>query len=234
MPTPNLWNERFDNPSGYDQTWIGGEINDGVGGASIDEDALSSDVSSPAGWGPRCLKCVTDGDPNVFVQHDTPTAWTGNLFFRVPFVVTSHDLASGNSMQMLVAWNTDFAKQAFYPQLRNVSGTLRLRNSVFHDGGAGGGFNSTDGITLNQAYLYEMNWNIIANTWDWRIDGVGQSKGTGLLTSTHATEIGEIRLGAIPLAAKATTVYYGPIGVGNEDWLGPLSAGSPWYAYAQM
>lgn len=209
------WDEKF-SAAGYDESWSIGEVVDA--GSSLDEDADPADVSSPSGWGTKCLKAVTAniGD-SARVGHSVGGAadW---VYWRLEFVVTAESLANGETMQLFFAENSGATINAISLSVDQDAGALRAVFGVDEDGTE---TFYTSAIVLDTRYRFECKYDIANNAWEWRMDGV--TKNSGSLSSTHSTDFGTIAIGILAVDNIATG-YFDLFAVDDADWIGAESS----------
>ena len=202
-----IWDERFEG-SGYEETWSDGET---VGsGCTLDEDASTSKVGSPLGWGYHCLKCITGGN-DVFVEHSLSSVVTSH-FGRLEFVVTSESLADSDANYTLHFWDGSWNDVLqFY--LTQSGGQLMIELALYNNG-SWHYYNAN--ISLGTCYRLDWKYKTSDRTWAWKLNGVVQNSGS--LTGSYRSGIQHFRLGQFWNSA-ATTIYFDLFTLSDSTWV---------------
>lgn len=218
--TAYTFDERFEG-AGYEETGWTETI---VGGTTIDEDALSSTVSSPSGWGTQCLEIVNVGNASYTYNATGITAIT---YYRMEFVITAEGIANTEDFDFIQMYdNTGGTLAAELVLYQNSSGVLKLILNSRHDGTENNYTCLTD-PSLNTRYRFEIKWDATNNKWAWKIDGVNQPNDQdsvdpitveGNLSGTHETNMGLILIGS-GVNTRTYTTYYDLIAK-DTAWIG--------------
>ena len=224
IPKPELiWDEQFENASGYDETWSEGET---IGtGPILDENFSTAGIgAAPAGWGDRCLRLVTVGGEDSYVLH---RGWGGGAdgipisYTRLEVIVDEESLANSEGIHFLSTRDSENEKFYQYILYQSGSGVLKIEAQIWYDGGSSN-FESIE-IDLDTLYRLEMKWDITNEAWEWRVNGEtiasGAISGEGLNRPLDGVFIGDI-------AAQndaAVTIYLDNFAVNNTEWVGGAS-----------
>jgi hypothetical protein len=202
--------------SGYVETWSAGET---VGGSStLDEDAATTLVSSPPGWGSQCLQCqLVSPDTQAYVENAFG-AEEAETYTRIEFILTAEDLADGESVTLFETFRTGGAQGLYAIKLRQTAGDLEIVLDVNHD--ATSNLYMYAGVELNKRYKVEVKWDSTFNTWNWLIDGEIHEGGS-LTGGAEAWGLDIIRLGINEATGQGTTVYFNNINIVNDGHAGP-------------
>jgi hypothetical protein len=218
-----LINEYFEG-TGYEETWT-----ETVGGSnSIDEDALSSDVGSPDGWGLQCLHIdIPTLDANAYTYRSLGTP-AGISYTRVDIIITAESLSSGENNVLLYLMNPAFSTVFALSLNQNGGGLAFILNSK-HDG-TNNFYQGFPTVTVGTRYRLEFKWDATANKWAWKIDGWSQPNDQdftdpvtleGDLTSTHLTTVGIVFLGAPASVNQAAgETHYDRVVMDDSTWVG--------------
>ncbi len=216
-----IFDEKFEGVGYEEASW-----SETVGGSStVDEDKATSGVTgAPANWDVQCLEIDKAGGDNAyteqinFVQTDS--------WFRLDFILTAESLANGGLARFIQVWDNSWAA-AFQLFFYQVSGSLKLRMRSFHNGSSNY-YAALTTISLDTFYRVEVKWDITNNVWAWKIDGVAQPNdqdvsdpitSEGILSSTHVTDIDNIRLGG-QSGDNAWQGYFDNFAIDDADWVG--------------
>jgi len=220
-PMARIFDEKFEG-AGSEETWAETVTSP----ATLDDDALSSDVSAPSGWGAQCMKNVsTSTSPEAtppYIHHAPSTPFAGTIYFRFELVLTAESFSDGDFNRLITGWEDGFGPPAFAMSIIQRAGpVLKLRYGINNDGV---GLDFLDGptMTLNTRHRVEIKWDTTNNLWAVRLDGSAVDDGS--LSSSHAVDVGELRVGAgmstESSSEEACTVYHDLIAVDNADWVG--------------
>jgi hypothetical protein len=184
-------------------------------GCTLDEDASSSDVGSPSGWGDQCLKAVSASTgwyayAQRSLDNPEPDTW-----WRFELVIASESLADSNTKELVRVFSSVWGG-CFFLGLAQVSGSLVFWAAIFHDGSAH--TYTSSAITTGTRYRIEVKWDSTNDEWEWRLDGVTQDSGS--LTGSHQTDCEILRLGILSAEAIDLTVYHDLLAVDDADWVG--------------
>jgi hypothetical protein len=203
--------------TGYENSWSEAV----AGGNTVDEDAPTSDVSSPILWQDQCLKIdvvatasnayavTTDGGDNAKSYTSFETILTAESFAdtNVGLIATARNTTSGK-----LPWRIYFRQDA-------VVG-LRFLMNAKHDDTSNFFFSTA--ISLDTKYRIEVEWNSDDDTWEWKVNGVSQDNGT--LTSTHETNIDQLLIGHSAAGSTANfTAYVDNVAIDTATWVGPIA-----------
>lgn len=214
----SIFDEKFEG-AGYEETgW-----NEVVGAGTVDEDAASSDVSSPSGWGSQCLKVIAPSGGTSMAYNDFGD--NAIAYYRVEVVVTSAE--SANNFMIFHCYNTNGGAFAavFWGAYDGADLTFALNS--YHDGNSNA-YNAFGTYSLSTRYRIEIKWDATNDKWSWKIDGVVQPNDQdasspvtteGNLTDTHQTTVDAIYAGDA-WGNINTTTYYDLIAIDNADWVG--------------
>lgn len=214
-----LFDEQFESV-GYDEPW-GAETVDA--GCTLDEDTNTNNPIFPNSWGRRCLKAdvvgATGNDAyvvnNAVFPADVPDTWS-----RIEIIATNNGLdTAGNSAQFFEARDSsDVILYRF--QMINNGGVHRVKCLAYLDGTATNYF-SDNAIALNKMYRVEVKFNVTADEFEWRIDGVIQDA-AGLLAGHGAgfERIARFGLSSVT-ATKDYTIYIDNFAIDDAGWIGP-------------
>lgn len=219
-----VFDEKFEG-TGYEESGWSETVG---GGATVDEDADTSDVSSPAGWGSQCLKIVAPENTDAFVAQERSSL--SDSWLRIEVVIASHSISSGNHGLLLIVWDFDYS-DVYTLRTVNIGGTLYFQIAVYHDG-TENEYTSLNSISLDTRYRIEVKWDVTNDVWAWRIDGADQPNdqdasdpvtSEGILTDTHATNLANFRVGGVAFGAyssSAMTSYIDLIAIDGAGWVG--------------
>ena len=197
-------------------------------GCTIDEDANSSDVSSPSNWGSQCLKIIEVAGQNNYVYWDIGSKAIAHLRFEI--VPTAEGLAD-NQYVAIAFVESSAAGECFIILLEQISGQVYFNCYSYYDGN-GHDFYSLSPINLDTRYRIEVKWDATNDKWAWKIDGVNQPNNVdssapitseGTLSGTHETDCRYMNLGAGLQIDRAFTAYYDLIAIDDADWVGEES-----------
>ena len=215
-----IFDEKFEG-TGYEETgWT--EV---VGaGSTIDEDQVTSVVSSPSGWGNQCLKIASTGNDAYTYNNVGAEAIT---YWRFEFIITAESVANDGYLIIAYSYQSSFGGTPWYLFLNKDSeGNRKFLVDSQHDGAAHYYFGFPT-LALNTKYRFEIMWDATNDHWGWRIDGVNQPNDqdstspvttNGNLTSTHQSDSGVLILGSF--AGVAFTTYYDLVACDSADWVG--------------
>lgn len=207
--------------AGYEEGWTESITS----GDTIDEDANSSDVSSPSGWGSQCLKYIKVNPGSTRVYSDLFASAKVICYVRHEIVITAEGLGNGGTF--LLGRMADSGNSVFFVwNLYQTGGNLYFRVQSNHDGSPNY-YNSLSTISLNTRYRIEVKWDATNDLWAWRIDGVDQPndqdgsdpvESEGALTSTHKTNTKRIQVGGNE--TETITFYSDLIACDDAAWIG--------------
>ncbi|MCB9025374.1 MAG: choice-of-anchor D domain-containing protein [Bdellovibrionaceae bacterium] len=196
VPASFVKNETFEG-AGTVETW-GSSVVTASNIYDVDSTGFISD-SSPSWWGTQSLNVNTifgnapdDAYNTLALSPARNHTWTS---FDV--AVTSVNVSSGD-VSLMTATNTAGTSVAWEVIIQNTgAGVFQFRFDVYHDGlvhsynwPSGG-----NGLSLNQIYRMEINWDINKDFWEVRVNKA--SKFNGVLSSSGATlNIGQIIAGS--------------------------------------
>jgi hypothetical protein len=238
-PTSRIINQKFEG-AGYDngESWT-----ESVAGSNVvNEDANSSTVGSPSGWGSQCLfvDVVTIGSDGLTYLDVSALPVT---YTRFEIVVTAESLTDPDFSIVYIADQTGVGVQYAVYIIKTAVG-LRFGIFSYHDGD----INSYIGllnINLNQRYRVEVKWDSDNNKWAWRVDGVDQPNDQdasdpvtleGNLTTSHSISLTRSIVGHSANNSDDIVSYYiDLVAVDDTDWVGAetdvnavlLAAGNP-------
>ena len=220
----NLFDEHFEANPGYDTTF--GEE------GTPNEDALSSVVGSPSGWGTQCLEVDAADNSNCRSVKTWGTALTDALYARVEVIFT--DLSKFTEVAdinyILRARNAAYTIVYSVNIKKGALGTTRFQLTCNHSG-SGTTYEGFFSIVPNRRYTIEVKYDMTNNLWAWRINGVNQRNNIdstfpvtseGTLTSTHPTDIKYLDIGAVNGGAtfKGYHAYFDNFAADSTAWCG--------------
>lgn len=217
-----IFDEQFE-ATGYDETgWT--EV---VGsGSTVDEDADSTDVSSPTAWGSKCCKIIVNDNGTYSYNSVGAEAIT---YWRVELVITAEGIANSASEVLFCFFDNVFGTQPVNILLaKSAGGVLQFYGAVLNDGSVNYYLSNVTPV-IDTKYRFEIKWDATNNLWAWKIDGVAQLNdqdstypitSEGLLTSTHGPNIGVVLLGTTSWNSEGYTCYYDLVACDDADWVG--------------
>lgn len=204
-PTSRFWWERFEEPTGagYDRSWSEGEVVSG--GAVIDPNkATSGVVGSADRWQSLCYEISAAAAESAYTQQN----FAGNesvVYVAVDAILDSESLANSTGATFLTLFDNVGNVLVRLRWYQDGSGDLRIRANIRFDD-SDNFFDSNAILSLDTRYTVEVQWDTVANNWEWRIidysrdaDGAYSPPETqdsgATLTSTR--EVRRIRIGGI-------------------------------------
>lgn len=201
-----ILDEKFEG-AGYEE---GGWLESVGAGATVDEDAASSDVSSPTNWGSQCLKIIDPG--GVVTRTRLPHSEDlTTSYYRVEVYITAESLADGQ--YTYIAQGSDIAgtKRWQITLKQNTGGQLVFRSLI------NGGTNvDLCNAATNTLYRLEVKWIAAEGAFEFKVNGVSCRTGTTPATST----VGNWYCGSNGTDTNAATVYYDLFAIDDADWIG--------------
>jgi hypothetical protein len=166
--------------TGYDET---GWTESAGGSSTINEDFTTSGVTDDTTWQTKCLEINKVGaTDDVYVYRSTSDA--AAQFTRCEFIVDSGlSLGTSESFGILSGRDDGNSQDLFFFHLYNDAGTIKLANTIYHDGTANREFGEE--IRYGVKYGIMMYWgdDIDSYTWYWWTDGP-RTDNTGSLTGS--------------------------------------------------
>ena len=206
-----IFDEKFEG-AGYEESWTESV----AAGCTIDEDADTADVSNPANWESQCCKIINAGSNAAFAYSQIGDG--AIRYTRIEVIFT--DLASindhGDKCHFAGSTSNGLDAWAWALAAANQSGTKKIRFEAYEDGTVSVCY-SNNVIAEDTLYRIEVKWDSIANTWEWKINGVSQDSGS--LTAGH-TEMGAILLGCTLSTHFPMTHYCDLIAIDDTNWVG--------------
>jgi hypothetical protein len=220
-------NQHFEG-TGFDngESWVTGV---GVGN-TVDEDALSSDVGSPVGWGEQALKLDIATPANAAQVNYSWGIADPIAFFSFEVIINSDGLTNGQHAQLAVGINNAGSGVCWTLRLIKSGALLLFQIDSEHDGSDGNFYTATNTpLSLDTKYRIEVKWDATNDAWAWRVDGVDQPNNIdasfpitseGTLTSTHVVDSGILLLGTGLLSSLGSAIlYYDRVFVSTSDWV---------------
>ena len=206
-----IFDEKFE-ATGYDESgWT-----ESVGsGCTIDEDAATSTVSSPSGWGSKCLKLIGAAAKTNYAYNQIGNSAV--RYTRIEAIFTDLSNLTSSGACSYIGFATNNALSVFCWILRAVhDGTnIKAQILVYYDGSA---VATSSGPTLEEdtRYRFEVKWD--GGRFDWKVNGISYTGGD--LQSGYA-QMGAIVLGgAYTTDVVAATTYLDLVAIDGADWVG--------------
>ena len=216
---PDLWDEGFE-AVGYDETWDQGETISSVA-STLDEDADTAEVSSPYGWGSKCLKMVVVANENCYVQDYSLNAAVS--FSRVEFIVSAHTMAATTNIGIFRT--TRGGGSVLFEGELYYDGALKFRMNTKHD--RNNNYSTPVAISTGALYRVEMKWDSTNDVYEWKLNGVTQE--SGVLTGDAANDTTNgMRLGR-GTKNQTQTIYYDRVAMSSTGWVGEGTAAA-WFS----
>jgi len=199
------------------------------------EDAATTLVGSPSGWGSQCLQIVSPDNTDINSKK-TLAANAAISYTRFEFILTANTISEYLDINSLAhAWTAAYGLVWQIWIQRAVLGELRFLLSANYDGSAHY-FTSTCPAYMNRKYRVEVKWGYTNLSWGWRINGVDQPNNAdstvpissdGTMSGSPATHLKMLTIGPMAGGAnyKSCTLYYDNVGISATAWVGqPLGA----------
>jgi hypothetical protein len=212
-----IFDEKFEG-SGYEE---GAAWAESVGaGCTINEDAATSDVSSPTDWGSQCLKIIQANTTGNYVAVWGSDASTP-IYVRYEFVLTAESLGNTQVSILFGALDSTGANTCFYSVIyQDGSGNLfwgmqwALNGSAFT--------NETAAISLNTKYRVEIKWDVVNHLAQYKLNG---SAGTAQTLTAGHYNFGVYFFGDAFGANPGYTAYFDLFAIDDAAWIGAESSG---------
>ena len=223
------FNERYENPSGYDQTWAGATVG---AGSTYDPNQITDSVSgAPASWGDECLQIVTASGENCrnrSLVYDP--AYQSVVYSKFEVIIESESLSNDTLRRLSFLTNSIGFNVCEVRLNKDGSGNLRFRFTISRDGSTWISHYSINTVSVDTLYRIEIKYDADNDAWAWRIDGVDQPndidssdpiESEGTLTTGRKDDIRQLYVGAdISDSGSAITCYIDNVVVNTEEWIG--------------
>ena len=223
----DLFNETFEGTGYSTSGW--------TENSTPDEDAATSLVGSPSGWGSQCLKIVSPDNTDINSKK-TLAANQAITYTRFEFILMANTISELNDVNRLAqSWTAAYGIPWKVWVQRTALGTLQFLLFVNHDG-TGAYYTSFCPCYMNRKYRIEVKWNFTNKLWGWRINGRTQSNNVdssdpvtseGTMTGSALDNVKMLSIGPTNGGAnyKSCTLYFDEVAMSTSAWVGsPLSA----------
>lgn len=204
-----VFNELFEG-TGYQNSWT-----ESVGaGCTINEDALSSAVGSPNGWGVQCLNLVTAASVDNYTYSQYGDAAV--RYSRTDVHFTAWSLADGDTKRILTFTNNSLATSTINIVLYRDGAQYYIYFGPVYDG-VTQDYSFGAAVSLDTTYRLETKWDTTADLFSCKINGI--SLGGRALTAGRVQQ-GSVVVG-FTYEAGTFTCYYDLVSVDDSTWVGP-------------
>lgn len=231
IPSEPDFMERYENPSGYDNTWEGAVV---TGGSVYDPNKTrTSVVGAPADWGVECLEvspAVGETSINNIYPYGVSNEQTV-FYFKFDMIIGDASGLLDDTYIRIFRLVSQVSGTSVEGRIYYLGGNLRIQINCYHDGSSNI-YNSIPILVEDTEYRVEVKWDTDDGKWAWRLDGVNQPNNIDSLDpiTSDGTLIGspndvhEVFIGSLPTAITAT-YYIDNIGTDIDGWIGDRGTG---------
>jgi len=205
-----FFDEKFEG-TGYEEIW-----SESLGaGCTINEDAASSDVSSPTGWGTQCLKIITaNATGNMVYVAGSDVAVT---YTRIEAIFTDLSNLTSDDQYFIIAFGSNgiLSNYTWRLLIYRASGVNYILFDPFYDGS---GHPDVAAVAAEDTrYRFEVRWDTANNLYECKINGTSVRNGS---LTTGSVQLGALVIGDNGTGGRGWTGYFDLIAIDDAAWVG--------------